>query len=175
MNQSMQRPYIYLDTEADRTRLITDLGRIRSTVLNMIEVVPEAEWYTSRYHGWSLAAMLGHLNTVDNLAMLQIQVALLNIRPMIPLGLVNWSNGWMARIYQRRLVATSRQSIVKNEKRIADFILRLPVDRFSKAVYYPPFEQYTTVERVLQDYFVFHWQEHLQTMLRVEGIQQPPE
>jgi hypothetical protein len=171
----MQRPYIYLDTEADRMQVMTELARIRVSVLNVIEIVPETEWYTPRYHGWSLAAMLGHLNTVDNLAMLQIQAALLNIRLAIPLGLVNWSNGWMARLYQRRLIAASRRGIVKNEKRIADFIRYLPVDKFSKAVYYPPFEHYTTVERALQDYFIFHWQEHLQTMLRVEGIQQPPE
>ncbi|HEX2621719.1 MAG TPA: hypothetical protein VHL11_16290, partial [Phototrophicaceae bacterium] len=101
--------------------------------------------------------------------------ALLNIRPVIHLNLVNQMNDLLARVYQKRLVETSRRGALKNEQRIANFIRYLPIDKFSKSVYYPPFEQYTTVERILQDYFVYHWQEHLQTMLTAEGIQHPPE
>jgi hypothetical protein len=169
------RTYLYLDSTEDREKLIAEIRRVRASVLRVIDIVPEADWYTPRYHNWSLGAMLGHLNMMDNLTLLLIQAALLNLRPPVPMRLVNPLNHWMARVYQNRVVESSRRSAIKNEKRIADFILRLPVDQFSKMVYYSPFEQYTTVEKALQDYYVYHWQEHLNTLMTVEGIQQPPE
>lgn len=170
-----QRTYLYLDSTEDRERLIAEIKRVRAAVLRVTESVPEADWYTPRYHGWSLAAMLGHLNTMDNITLLLIQMALLSIRPPVPMQMVNMLNNGMAKVYQNRLVPASRQSALKNEARIAAFILRLPVEKFSKEVYYSPGEQYTTVEKALQDFYVYHWQEHLNTLRSVEGIQQPPE
>lgn len=169
------RTYIYLDSAEDREKLISEMKRVRAAVLRLVDSVPEADWYTPRYHNWSLAATLGHLNTIDNLGLILIQVSLLNIRPPVPMSIANRLNDAMARIYQNRLVLSSKKSIIKNEQRIADFIMRLPVDQFSKSVYYSPFEQYTTVEKILQDFYLYHWQDHLQTMRMVEGIQQPPE
>ena len=52
--------------------------------------------------------------------------------------------------------------------------MQLPIDRYTREVYHPPSGSYLTVERALQQYFLFHWQEHLQTMQRVEGIYYEP-
>jgi hypothetical protein len=168
------RTYVYLDSEQEREQLIREIRQVRAAVLQIVDIVPQSEWYTPRYHGWSLAAMLGHLNTADQCALLLIQAALLGIRPPVHMPTVHRANAWMSRVYRARRVDTSRQSISKTEARIAAFIRRLPVSQFSKSVYYPPFEQYTTVEKALQDYFIYHWQEHLQTLRKVEGIPQPP-
>ncbi len=170
-----RRTYRYLDTLEDRQQLAQDVAQVRAAVLAVVDQIPEYEHYLPRYHGWSPAAMLGHLNTVDNLARWQIQAALLGIHPRVSMGLINRMNGLMAKVYRTRLVTTSTRNIQRNERRIIDLIMRLPMQQYSKSVYYAPFEMYTTVERVLQDYFVYHWQEHLQTMHIVEGIPLPPE
>jgi hypothetical protein len=169
------RNYIYLDSMEDRQGLVAEVKRVRAAVLSVADVVPESEWYTPRYHNWSLGAMLGHLTSMDGITLLLIQSALLNIRPPVPMSIVNRLNNWMAGVYQNRLVEGSKKSAMKNEARICDFIMRLPIHQMSKSVYYSPFEQYTTVEKALQDFYVYHWLEHLHTMRSVEGIQQPPE
>ncbi|MBC8098521.1 MAG: DinB family protein [Armatimonadetes bacterium] len=169
------RTYRYLDSAEDRQQLIAEIRTMRAAVLRVAAGVPEAEAYTPRYHGWSLAAMLAHLHIADRFALLVIQAALLNIYPRIPMRWINQANGISAPRTQIRNLAVCKADIAHMEPRIAAFITRLPVERFSKPVYYPPIEAYTTVEKALQDYFVYHWQEHLTTMCAVEGIPQPPQ
>ena len=53
-------------------------------------------------------------------------------------------------------------------------VIDLPVDKLSKSMYSPTFQKYSTVERGVQELFLFYWHLHLNTMNAVEGIQ-PPE
>jgi hypothetical protein len=171
MNDQPKRVYLYLDDVPERQHLIDEIAKVRQDVLRVIERVPEADYYTPRYHGWSLAAMLGHLNLVDQLSIRLIQAALLGFRPTVSLGMLNRSNDFMARVYRKRLVRTSLRSMERNEKRIAELIHHLPVGKFSKSVFHPGQQQYITIERALQDLFLYHWHDHLRTMHEVEGIQ----
>ncbi len=161
----------YLDSEADRRQLLDEFRQVRRAVISMTETVPEDKWYEPRYHNWSLAAMLGHLQMMDNLNLWLIQLALVGIRPPISIALVDQWNDTMAQVFQRRLVKATIQGIEKKEQVIADFIMNLPIDKFTAQVYYPPVGKYLTIEQALQVLFLHHWQNHLQTMLDVEGIQ----
>lgn len=174
MSEELKVTYRYLDTEADRQRLIEDIRRMRRAVLQMTEIVPQDKWYEPRYHDWSLAAMLGHLQLMDRLLILNIQLALVGIRFPVPLSMVDNLNNVMARVYQNRVVETSVRGIHRLESNIADFILRLPMDKFTVQVYYPPLNKYLTIEQALQVFFLNHWQAHLQTMREVEGIHYEP-
>jgi len=127
MNDSANKHYIYLDTERDRQNLIIEIQKVRQEVLKIVETLPEAEWYTPRYDDWSLAALLGYLNLLDNISMLLIQASLLGIRPALSTGLVKRLQGFTTRVFRRRLIATSTRSIEQNQQRIADFILQLPI------------------------------------------------
>jgi predicted alpha/beta-fold hydrolase len=167
--------YIYLDTEEDRKQLIVDIARARLAVLRIVDAVPQDDWYKARYHGWSLGAMLGHLNLADNLSMLLIQAALLGVRPAVPMLLVHRLNHISTRLFQKRLIESSTRSMRRNEKRIADFIMHLPMEKFSVPVFVPTQQKRSTVERAIQDLFLYHWHHHLRTMREVEGLEQPPE
>jgi hypothetical protein len=176
MSEQLSRNYIFLDTEVERQHLIDDIASVRRAVLQMVDTVPESLWYEPRYHGWSLAAMLAHLHLSDNLTLLTIQLALVNIRFPIPANLWDGFNDVTARIFRQRLVPTTVRGIIHNEPRIADFIQRLPVGKFSKPVYDPPLSKYLTVEQALQEFFVYHWHGHLKTLQEVDGIHyEPPE
>ncbi|HLV36972.1 MAG TPA: hypothetical protein VKY59_17745 [Spirillospora sp.] len=168
---SFEQSFRYLDSEADRQRLLEDVREVRRAVISMTETVPEEKWYEPRYHGWSLAAMLGHLQMMDNLNMLLIQLALVGVRLPISGYLVDSLNDMMARVFQRRLVSTTVRGIEKKEKAIEKFIRDLPIEKFTLQVFYPPMNKYLTIEQALQVLFLHHWQSHLQTMLDVEGIQ----
>ena len=176
MAGSLDPTYRYLDAQEDREALIKDIQQVRQEVMRMSEIVPEEQWYEPRYHGWSLAAMLGHLQLMDRLNMWLIQAALLGLRPAISTTLVNQLNDFMARIYQRRLMEASLRGLERSQRRIEDFIMHLPVDRFTVQVFHPPSNKYLTVEQALQVLFLYHWQEHLKTMREAEGMSyQPPQ
>ena len=50
------------------------------------------------------------------------------------------------------------------------------MDKFTHQVWDPSADQYLTVERAVQVAFLFHWQEHLITLQKVEGVfYEPPE
>jgi hypothetical protein len=164
----------FLDTEAERKELLEDVRRVRREVLKIAESVPAERHYEPRYHGWSLAAMLMHLLTMDRLSMWQIKLALLNVAPAIPIEMVNSLNDTCARIFQRRLVATTIRGIERHESQVEDLVIRLPVDRFSKQLFYPPLGIYLTIERGIQAYYLFHWHEHLLTMQKAEGLYYEP-
>src|SRR5690606_8209013 len=173
---NLVRNYRYLDGDQERLELIDDIRRVRRAVIQMAETVPEARRYEPRHHGWSLAAMLAHLYLVDRISFWAIQWALAGVRPPIPSALLHGFNALSARIFQNRLTETTIRGIYAHEKRIADFIRRLPMDRFTCPVYDPTIGEYITVERAVQVCFLFHWQEHLQTLQQVEGIYyEPPE
>ncbi len=176
MAGNLDPTYRYLDTQEDREALIKDIQQVRQEVLRMSEVVPEEQWYEPRYHGWSLAAMLGHLQLMDRLNMWLIQAALVGLRPAISMTLLNQFNDFMARIYQRRLMEASLRGLERRQRLIEDFIMRLPIERFTAQVFHPPSNKYLTVEQALQMLFLYHWQEHLKTMREVEGMSyQPPQ
>jgi hypothetical protein len=164
-----KRAYRYLDGDAERRELVADVEQIAMAV-------PENRRFEPRYHGLSLAALLAHLHFSDRIALWGIQMALLGLRPPVPMALVNVLNGLTARLFVKRVPDATIRGIRAHEKRVADFILRLPMDRYTRQVYDPTSESYLTVERALQVAFLFHWQEHLVMMQRVEGIfYEPPE
>jgi hypothetical protein len=171
---SFDQSYRYLDSEDDRQRLLVELRQVRQAVRDMTQTVPEAQWYEPRYHNWSLAAMLGHLQMIDHIHLLLIQMALLGIRFPLSLQFVNQVNDFMARLFQRRVVAASLKGMEKQQAVIEAFISTLPIDQFTKQVYYPPQRKNLTIEQAVQVMFLHHWQDHLQTMLDVEGIQYEP-
>lgn len=174
--QGASRAYRYLDSEQDRRQLVEDIYYIRQAVLQMVETLPADRRYEPRYHGWSPGAMLMHLHLIDSLSLWGIQLALVGIHPPVSLAMLNRFNDLTARIFKTRLVETTMRGIRRQERRIAELILTLPLDKYSKAIYDPTSEGYTTVERALQSAFLFHWQEHWQTIQRVEGIfYEPPE
>lgn len=168
------REYRFLDTEADRQALIHDMHRVREAVIAIAEATPPELHEVPRYHGWSLAAMLAHLHMIDNLALLQIKAALVGLSPSFSPALRDSLNDFAAKLFQRRLVPTTIKGIRQNEKRLAEFIFTLPVEQFSKRVYHPSSNSYFTVERALQAYFVFHWEEHLATLERGEDQPDAP-
>jgi len=163
----------YLDTETERQALVDDFQRIRQMVIAFAEQFPPDKFYEPRYHGWSLAAMLAHLHFMDNICLLEIQLALVGIAPPLSSETLNRINNNMARLFRQRRVTTTLDGIRKNEKRIANLIMRVPLDRFSKRIYYPPKDMYITVEQALQQLFLFHWQEHFATVQR-GLVDEPP-
>lgn len=173
-NEGVHRDYRFLDGEAERLALIEDIKQVRREVFKMAELVPKEKYYEPRYHGWSLAAMLGHLQLMDNLRMWMIELAVLGIPLPIPLSLLNAFNDGMAQIYRRRLVETTLRGMQKKERGIEDFILRMPVDKFSKTVYDPALEKSLTVEQAVQEFFLYHWRDHLETMRKIDDIHYEP-
>lgn len=163
MNNQAELSYMYLDTEQDRRKLLQEIEAVRRDVLALVEATPESEYYTPRYHGWSLAAMLGHLNMADSMSMFLIRASLVGMQPNISEQTLHRMNDFFARLFQKRVVETSCKSIVKNQERIHDLIINLPMDRFSRPVNVPLAGQ-LTVEKALQYLFLFHWQHHLQEL-----------
>lgn len=163
--------YLFLDDERDRRELIDQISRVRQEVLDILNAIPEPEHYTPRYHGWSPAAMLAHLNTSDSYSLWSVKMALIGFRPSMSLRMLNRSNDLMARFYRKRMIGSSIKSMKKNSARIERLVRQLPVDRYSRLVFHPAQQQYITVERAIQDLFLHHWHGHLKTMREVEGLQ----
>jgi hypothetical protein len=163
--------FLYLDTEAERKQLVDEIVRTRRAVLQIVDVVPVALRYEPRYHGWSLAAMLAHLHNTDNVSLWLIQAGLLKIRIPINRKMNDRWNDFAARIFRQRIIETTVKDIQRNEKRITELILRLPISKFTCEIFHPDLEVNMTVERAVQSLFLHHWQGHLQTMRQVEGIQ----
>jgi hypothetical protein len=174
MTDEAKQEYRFLDTEADRTALIEDISRTRRDLLNLVNLVPKERWYEPRYHGWSLAAMLAHLQLHDRLLMWNISLALIGIQVPIPRQYLNGFNEAMANIFRRRVVETTVRGLENNESHITDFIMRLPLDKFSKRVFDPATQKTLTVEQALQKFFLHHWQEHLQTLRLADDIHYEP-
>lgn len=175
MASEINRNYRYLDTDDDRRQLVEDIRRVRRDLLRVADLVPEAKWYEPRYHGWSLAAMLGHLQLMDTLTLRAMQFALLGVRLPLPENLLNRFNDITARVFKGRVVPTTRHGLERNEARIAAFVLQLPMDRFTRTVYHPALGTSLTLEQAMQEFFYYHWLGHLQTMRQVEDVfYEPP-
>jgi len=174
MAAETKHEYRYLDGEAERRALIEDIKQVRRDVLQVADLVPPDKQYQPRYHRWSLAAMLGHLQLMDNLLMWLIDLGLVGVRVPVPLLMLNSFNDQMAQVYQRRVVATTIRGIQHKEGVIEAYILRLPVDKFSKLVYDPAQEVTLTVEQAVQEFFLYHWRHHLDTMRKVDDMHYEP-
>jgi hypothetical protein len=170
MANEVPRTYRFLDNQEDREDLIADIRRVRRLVLHAVNDLPHDKWYEPRYHNWTPAAMLGHLHLMDNVLLYLTQMALVGIRPRISAGMRDHFNDRTAGIFKNRLVDTTIKSIQKNEQRIGDFILRVPVERFTREVYSPVWQTFLTVEQGMQEFFLYHWQDHLQTIRQVEDM-----
>ncbi len=160
--------FMFLDSDSDRDELIQQMTDVREQVRAIALRVPEEEWYTPRYHGWSLGAMLGHLNLSDNLGLLQIQLAMRGLNLRLSSTMWDRFNNFTTRIFQRRVVTASLQSMDNNLPRIAEFIRKLKVEVFTRDVFYPPANKNVTLEQAVQVYFLFHWRQHLETMQQTE-------
>lgn len=175
MATEFKRDYRFLDSEEDRRQLVEDIRRVRLDVQRMVNLVPDAKWYEPRYHGWSLAAMLGHLQLMDTLSLRAMQLALLRLRLPLPETALNRFNDLTSGVFKRRLVSTTIRGIQRDEKRIIEFVMRLPMERFTRTVHHPALGTYLTLEQAMQEFFYYHWLGHLQTMREVEDIfYEPP-
>lgn len=165
----------FLDTDADRAQLIADIQRTRRAVISIAEAIPPEQHALPQYHGWSLAALLAHLHFTDGFALTRLRLALVGIQLPLTHSGQNAINDLNALLMQRRVVETTVREIRLHEPRVVDFIMTLPLDRFSRPVYHPQTGSSVTIERALQLYFLFHWQEHLDTLRRGAGVfYEPP-
>ena len=170
----LRRDYRFLDEEADRRQLIARMTEVREAVIAMRSVVPEARWYVARHEGWSLAATLGHLQWMDRLHLLQVQLAIWNLP--FPLSAHGWQRitAWQCRVFRRRLLRSSidgiRAALVDQQR----FLLALSVADFSKRLTYAPTGQTLTVEQAVQEFLLFHWQDRLRALRVAEGLHHTP-
>ena len=165
-----RRDYRFLDDEVDRRQFIARMREAREAVIALRSVVPEARWYTERHAGWSLAAILGHLQWMDRLHLLQVQLAIWNLP--FPFSARNWARvtDWQQRIFKRRRLGSSVDGIrgaLPDQER---FILGLDVADFSKRLTYAPTGQVLTVEQAVQEFLLFHWQDRLRALRIAEGL-----
>jgi hypothetical protein len=174
MASELERHYRFLDSEEDRRALIADIQQVRLDVFKVAALVPKEKHFEPRYHGWSLAAMLGHLQLMDNLLLWLVELGILGVRLPIPLSMLNLFNDQMAGVYRGRLVETTIRGIEKKERGIEKFIQHIPVDKFSKMVFDPALQTDLTVEQALQEFFVYHWRDHLDTMRKVDDMHYEP-
>ena len=169
------RKFRYLDDDSDRIELLADIRRTRRAIVEKAERLPEAECYAPRYYGWTMGALLVELYLNDRLTMAGIQLALLRVPPL-RFNLLAPFNQLTASLFSHRRVELTLRAIRRYERCIADLVLGLPVDRFSKPVYDPAHRALLTVEQTIQEGFLFHWQDTLLAVERVEGIYyEPPE
>ena len=163
-----QHIYRSLAFDSNRQALVVDIRNVRREVLHLVELVPKAKWYEARYHGWSPGAMLGHLHFMDNAALHLMQAAVRGFIVLLPTGALNLFNNNMARLLKHRDVEKTTQHIHLNEARISAFVLHLPARQFMRKVYAPCLGSYLTFEEAVQEFFLIHWQGHLQTMREVD-------
>lgn len=174
MTAPPERDYMFLDSAEDREELITQIASSRQTVRQLVEDIPEEDRYAPRYHGWSLGAMLGHLNLSDNLSLFLIRTALAGVPLQVSPGMLDRFNGFSTRMFQKRLVSSSLRGMDVNEERIATFIRRLPIDKFTVQVYHPAQGRFLTTERIVQELFLFHWHDHINEIRAGEQAVQEP-
>ena len=169
-----RREYRFLDDEDDRLQFIARMREVREAFIAMRSVVPEARWYELRHEGWSLAAILGHLQWMDRLHLLQVQLAIWNLP--FPFSARTWERvtGWQQRIFQRRLMKSSVDGIRGALPDQEEFILQMAVDDFSKRLTYAPTGQVLTVEQAVQEFLLFFWQDRLRALRIAEGLHSTP-
>ena len=107
MAEQGQHSYRFLDAEEDRQALIKDIHQTREELRKVVDLVPPDQWYVPRYHGWSLAAMLGHLELMDRLNLWLLSLAALSIQVPLPISAVKGFNEMVAMVYKNRRVEGS--------------------------------------------------------------------
>ena len=169
-----RRDYRFLDDEEDRLQFIARMREVRESFIAMRSIVPEARWYEARHDGWSLAAILGHLQWMDRLHLLQVQLAIWNLP--FPFSARTWErvSGWQQRLFRRRLTKSSVDGIRAALPDQEAFILQLAVDDFSKRLTYAPTGQTLTVEQAVQEFLYFFWLDRLRALRIAEGLHPTP-
>lgn len=168
-------PFRNLEDPAEKEQFIHSVRKVRRNVLQTAQSVPPDQWYTPRYHDWSVAGMLGHLHLIDTLAKRMIQASMIGIAPPLPLGIINRFNDLLAPMLKTRNLEKTQQSILDNEAPIIAFIQEISPSKFDKRIYSVLHGGYITLEQGVQLYYLFHWHGHYQTMRQVDGIfYQPP-
>ncbi len=175
MTDTKPRHYLSLESDENKRTLVADMKRIRQDALRLVQLVPKDNWYEPRYHGWSLAAMMSHLHSMDNLTISGMQAAMRGVSVPLPKSALNMFNTVMSRIYKTRDVETTLLDIQKNEARLIAFVLRLTPDQFRRKMHDPWLESYLTIEEAVQEFFFIHWEGHLQTVRDAEdkGFYEP--
>lgn len=168
------RPYRYLDGDKERHELADAIRYVRQVALRVATIVPPERHYEPRYEGWSLAGLLAHLHISDLLSMKAIQLALVLPRIPVPLPLGKRFERLTEGVFRQRRVETTVRGIRANERHITELVLHLPMDRFTRLVYDPISDSTQTVEQAMQLCFLFHWQEYVLKMQKVEGISYEP-
>jgi hypothetical protein len=162
------RQYRRLTSEADRQSLVEDIRKVRREVRRVFDLVPKDRWYEPRYHGWSPAAMLGHLELMDGVLMKMVGSAASGFRWSISTGILHQLNGVMSGVFRRRLVETTLVGLERGEAQVIDFVQKMPPERYDRLVYDPALGIFLTIEQALQEFFLEHWREHLATMRAVD-------
>jgi hypothetical protein len=173
VKKNNSKPYIFLDGAAERKTLILSVTALRRQMYNLTEHIPQADWYTPRYGAWSLAGVLGHLNFHDSMSLTAIRMALIGLRPATSLKMLQRVNRITVRVFRSRVIETSLQSMEQNEHRIIDFIMGLSMSKFTMRVWDPRYQQFLTIEKAIQDFWVFHWSHHIEQIQVAEGITPP--
>lgn len=164
-----ERKYLFLDGAAERQVLTREIHLIRNRIIALVESLPEPKWYETRYYGLTPAALLGHLNLMDRGGLWAIKAGLVNVRLPISEKRLQTINHVTARLFERRVVSTSIQAIRRTEAHIAELILNLPMDQFTKEVFHPALGKRLIIEQAVQAFFLHHWQDHL---LIMEGVEE---
>src|SRR5690348_2738800 len=115
---AVKPPYRSLESDENRRALIADMKKIRQDGLRLVQLVPKDKWYEPRYHGWSLAAMMSHLHSMDNITLNMMQAAMRGIALPLPKSALNMFNNVMSRVMKTRDVETTLLDIQKNEARL---------------------------------------------------------
>lgn len=163
-----KRLYRSLASEENRRSLVAEIKKVRQDVLGLVEIVPKERWYEPRYHGWSLAFILAHLNMMDDLNFQLMQSALRGFTLPIPKRALNAFNNLTSRVFRQREIQGTLDEIRRKEARILAFVLKLPPDQMHRKAYDPWIQSYLTVEDAVQEFFLIHWQGHLQTVRDAE-------
>lgn len=168
--QAHDTELVYLDGDEERKTLVRQIQQVRQEVFAHITSLPENTLYEARYNGLTPAAMLAHLNVADNIAMLLIRSAMARLPLPLTAGMIGRINGLTTHLFRRRLVASSIKGAQKNEAHITRFILHLPMDHFTRPVFYWPQERRVNIEQAVQLFFLHYWRERLQQMQQMENL-----
>ena len=168
--QRLEPEWIYLDDEVERERLAQAIRAVRQRVRQAAEMRQENA-YEPLYEGWSLAALLAHLNANDTLGRWLVQAALVGIRPRFDAGKLHRLNDWQRNFFQRTPIEKTFERIETHGAQLCDFVHRLPLKKLSTPVWLVATQEWSTVERATQIFFVRHWQEHL---TQIEGQASAP-
>ncbi|MBZ0280920.1 MAG: hypothetical protein K8L97_09270 [Anaerolineae bacterium] len=174
MNATIEREYYSLATEENRRILIADMKKVRQEALLYTQIVPQEKWYEPRYHGWSLAFLLAHLQMMDNLTRQLMQAAMLGISLPSTMGLVNFFNDSAARLFKQRKVENAIRQIQQDEPKLIAFVLKATHPKLGRRLYDPAIDRVLTVEQAMQEFFVYHWRWHIEDIAVVDGRMDEP-